>query len=85
MTDTENSNFFKFLEQRAKELAPDYPFTQNDPYEHLWAITSSLEGVSMANDDCHKIIEILRNLAGVSKEDLNEFWMKELLLKKGTK
>lgn len=50
--------FHGHLKKRAKELEPDYPYTQEDPFEWLWAITSSLEGTRLANDDCHK--EILR-------------------------
>lgn len=73
------NRFFDFLEEKAKKLAPDYPFSQKDDcYEHLWAITSSLEGANMACDDCHKIIEILRERAGMTKEELYDFWRKEI-------
>jgi hypothetical protein len=45
-------DFHDHLQKRAKELAPDYPYTEGDtPFTWLWALTSSLEGTRLANDD----------------------------------
>lgn len=53
MCDERPEAFLKHLEARAGELAPDYPWTKHDAYEWLWALTSSLEGTRLANDDLH--------------------------------
>jgi hypothetical protein len=54
LTDSRPKAFFDLLEERAKELAYDYPFTQNDAFEYLWALTSSLEGTTLACEDWYK-------------------------------
>lgn len=48
--------FHQHLKERAMELEPDYPYTEkSDPFDWLWALTSSLEGTRLANDDVHKL------------------------------
>jgi hypothetical protein len=60
MYDGRPEGFRDHLKARAKELVPDYPYADNDdPFTWLWAITSSLEGTRLANDDLHKEIDRL--------------------------
>lgn len=67
--------FFEHLKEKAVALAPDYPNVSNvNHWEHLWALTSSLEGTDGANQDCHKIIDKLRERLGMSKMDVVELW-----------
>lgn len=62
-TDNRPMVFLGLLNERARELAPDYPFSdKSDAFDLLWAITSSLEGTNLANDDCHAEITRLRGL-----------------------
>ncbi len=42
---------FDHLRDRARELCPDYPFKpESDAFDHLWALSSSLEGTRQAVD-----------------------------------
>ena len=70
-------DFIKHLEQRAKELAPDYPYLQNDEYEYLWALTSSLEGTRAANKDLHKAIKFLLERSNMTPLEFVTLWEKE--------
>lgn len=49
----------KHLRQTARALCPDYPWQNDDAFEHLWALTESLRGTRAANDDCHHFIKWL--------------------------
>lgn len=62
-TDGRPIDFFNLLKERAKELVPDYPFgeRENDAFEQLWALTSSLEGTGKACDDLHETIKGMRS------------------------
>lgn len=63
------------IKEIALKVAPDYPNIQEvDSFEQLWAIESAYEGCSLANDDCHKLIESLRLKLGWSKEELSDYW-----------
>lgn len=65
------------IKEKAVKIAPDYPNVANcDPWEHLWAIDSSYEGTSLANDDCHELIDILRQKLGMTKEEVVDLWVK---------
>ncbi len=67
--------FRDHLRQRSKELCPDYPWSEEpDPFECLYAITSSIEGTNMANEDCHKLIKILGGKLGLSAEQVYDLW-----------
>lgn len=76
-------DFFRFLHDKAKEISPDYPGIESsyDPYDQLWAITSSYEGTAAANDECHKLIDVMREKLGWTKEELVDKW-KELVKEK---
>lgn len=43
--------FISHMEARTKELVPNYPYSKNDAFEWLWALTSSLEGARLACGD----------------------------------
>ena len=65
------------LREKSREIAPDYPSIQNDlePWEHLWAITSSYEGTSQANEDCHQFIRYLgAKLGKNTPEEVYAMW-----------
>lgn len=51
----------ELLREKSRLIAPEYPNIQDDlePWEHLWAITASYEGTSLANDDLHAYIKFL--------------------------
>jgi len=63
------------LKEAAIEIAPDYPNIETaDQIEQLWAIKSTFEGVKAANDDLHKLIDVLRGRLNLSEEDVCEVW-----------
>lgn len=67
------------IEERIKEIAvdncPDYPNVGNvEPFEHLWAIESSLKGITSANDECHQMIKRLAQKCNMSMEDVCSLW-----------
>lgn len=74
------------LRKRSRELCPDYPGIQNDldPWEHLWALTSYLEGTSLANDDCHEVIKFLCAKLHMTPIEAWEMYKKEMNHEKGT-
>lgn len=49
------------LREAARGIAPDYPNINLElsPEECLWAITSSYEGVNLANQDMHEFAKFL--------------------------
>lgn len=59
----ELSLLLSVLSSSSRELCPDYPSieTDDDPSSQLWALTSSIEGTRMANDDLHAYIESLKS------------------------
>lgn len=67
VTDNRPISFFELLKERAYELCPDYPFTKNDAFEWLWALTSSLQGAEQACDEwadyCLRIKQAAMGLA----------------------
>lgn len=73
-----DEQFLSLLRERSRELCPDYPNIQKDlePWEHLRALTASLEGTILANEDCHKFINHLRSKLGWTKEQVVEDWLK---------
>ena len=67
------------LREKSRAIAPDYPGINNDlePWEHLWAITSSYEGCSMANDDMHKLVGMLCAKLNITPLEAWEEWKRE--------
>lgn len=66
MTPADHNQLTKLLRERARELCPDYPGieTCEEPFTHLWALTSSLEGTVLACGDLHqRIAELERQLS----------------------
>jgi hypothetical protein len=65
----------KSLKEKATDIAPDYPnIAECEPYEQLYAIQASCEGTSTANDARHKVIDVLRQRLGMSKDELLALW-----------
>ncbi len=56
LTDNRPLIFLTHLKLQAKTLVPDYPWDKDDAFEWLWALTSSLEGTRLANDDWIKLL-----------------------------
>lgn len=56
-----DQQLLQHLREQSREIAPEYPRIAEDlePWEHLWAITSSYQGTSAANCDCHRFIAYL--------------------------
>lgn len=69
------------LEDRIKEIAikycGDYPDLEKvQPFEHLWAIECTLNGIGLANEDCHRFIKHLGSKLGLNTEELYDEWVK---------
>jgi hypothetical protein len=64
----------RHLQHKARELCPDYPniATCEDPFEHLWALTSAYEGTCLACEDLHKRIHELEELVSEAEARANE-------------
>ncbi len=62
--------FLELLEERAKEISPDYPYQGSDAFDWLWAIVSSYTGTKAANDDCHAFIKHLGDKLGMGQTEL---------------
>ena len=78
---TGTKNILDSLHEVAKKIAPGYPgMMENEPgktlgqHEQLYAIDCAYQGIKQANDDLHKLIELLRNRLGWSTERVIEFW-----------
>ena len=62
------------ITELAKKIAPDYPNIETvDTWEQLYAIDCAYRGTNMANNDLHLLINELRLLIGISKEDVLKF------------
>lgn len=66
-----------FINSRIEEIAlkhcADYPNIKNETRAgRLYAIDSTLEGISLANKDLHKVIENLRIKNNMTEDDLLE-------------
>lgn len=66
-------SFIQLLQERARELSPDYPFSQTaDAFDYLWAITSTQEGTEMARKEwenaCRYLLSILQDTHAYMKE-----------------
>ena len=69
-------NILDKIKKMAMDIAPDYPNVSTaEPWEQLWAIRSSYEGCSLANGDCHKLINKLREKLGWTEKELIDFWI----------
>jgi len=83
VTDNRPEAFFELLKERAHELCPDYPFVQEDAFEWLWAITSSLEGTNMACDDWYehyqKLKDAIEDKLAFSEDRRVDGWLQEAL------
>lgn len=69
------------IEKRIKEIATnfcsEYPNINNcNSYEQLYAIESYLQGITEANNDCHKVINILQEKENLSDADIVEMFEK---------
>lgn len=69
------------LKTRIREIAyrhnEDYPYTQHTSWEHLWAIDEGAKGISMANEDCHEVIQRMKEEAAsvlILMDQLAEQW-----------
>ena len=69
-------DIIQLLREKSREIASDYPNIDKDlePWEHLWAISSSYEGTKLANDDLHEFIKFLIGKLDITLiEALDEF------------
>lgn len=84
------TEFQKDLRDHAHKLVPNYPYHPDDnkPYEHLWALTSSLEGCEAAIRDWHEwrreILAAVRELEGSIdpnywRDRSDEIWVKNAI------
>jgi hypothetical protein len=74
MTIAQVAQVFAKIDEMAKEIAPDYPGIKTcDSTEQLWAIRSSYEGLHMANNDLHYILEDLMSKLNMSREDMTNY------------
>lgn len=69
------------ITNRIKEIAEkhceDYPnISDIEPWEQLYAIDSSLEGETRANNDLHRIIKELSNKYNIPYEEVLEIDIK---------
>lgn len=61
------------IKEKAFLIAPDYPNIETcKPWEQLYAIASSYKGTSLANDDLHKLLEVMRLRLEMTKEEMIE-------------
>jgi hypothetical protein len=72
------------VKKRVHEIAlkhcSEYPDIENkDIYEQLYAIEASLQGVEKANQECHKMINILSEKAKLSVDEVYEIWKEKIL------
>ena len=67
------------LKENAIKIAPDYPGVETcDIWDDKWAIVSAYEGTDKACDDLHKMIDFMRIKLGWTKEQVVEYWEKEI-------
>lgn len=58
----------------ANEFCSDYPGVNTcTPKEQLYAIKESMIGICLANDDLHKVINVLMKHCDMSMDDYVEF------------
>lgn len=74
MTDGRPLPFLELLEQRAKEINPDYPYEGTTAFDWLWSISCAYTGTHQANQDCHAFIKHLAGKLGIADEDLYQEW-----------
>ena len=64
------------LEKLAKEIAPDYSFTDNfGDGEYLWAIQCAYKGTEQANGSAHRFIKHLGKELGLTDEQIYQKWV----------
>jgi len=66
------------LHERSAELNPDYPNDKHDSFSYLHALTASLEGVIMANNDLHKLINILQDKYNITYREITKIYDEEV-------
>jgi len=75
-----NNDLVQLIRKKSRGITPDYPSIQSnmDPWEHMWAITSSYEGTksSLACEDLHKFIDFLLQKFNLSRKEALELWEK---------
>jgi len=55
------------IREAAEQIAPDYPnVSKCDSWEQLYAIKASYKGTCDANEDLHRLVNILREKLGMS-------------------
>ena len=70
----------KYLKKISEKFCSNYPNIKKcSPSERLYAIESTLDGITQANDECHQMIQILRKKLNLSQEDILEIWETEIL------
>lgn len=68
-------NVEKYIRKKAVKIADDYPDIKTCPiWECLYAIESSYDGTSLANDDCHKFLRYFKDKLGLTDVEYMELW-----------
>jgi len=57
----------------AKEYEPDYPWSEGTASEVSWALGCSLQGTAAANNDLHRIFQLLIKSGKVTMGELLEY------------
>ncbi|MFW6046301.1 MAG: hypothetical protein ACOCP4_00660 [Candidatus Woesearchaeota archaeon] len=76
-------NHPKFVKERIEDIALEYASDHPNIWEKdlagkLWAIESSLWGLTKANAQLHKMIKILANKLEYDNEELFTLWTREI-------
>ena len=73
-----NSPLKRLIEISNKHCS-DYPNIKTcNAFERLYAVESTLEGISAANAECHQMIQILAEKLNLSSDDLFKLWETEV-------
>jgi len=67
----ELEQIFNRISEISEEHCEDYPnLEEKDTLEKLWAISTTLQGITLANEDCHNVIKTLQEKLGLTVEEL---------------
>lgn len=72
---SERHDIEKDIREKAIKIANDYPNIETcSIWECLYAIESSYEGTSLANDDCHKFLRYFKDKLNLDDATYMELW-----------
>lgn len=69
-------HLYPILQEKARQIAPDYPNIDKglEMSEYLWAITSSYEGLDMANKDWQAFCDLMLEKGILTQATILELW-----------